>query len=229
MNFNPIAWVRFLLNGGPMMWPLFACALTSIVVIIERSTAIGRAGADTETLLDKIRQMLSEGRTKDALTLAESTRGPVAVLIASGIRNRDMDADAIERSMEELALRETPFLYKRLGILDTIITIAPLLGLLGTVTGMIKAFNVVGSVGLNQPMEITGGVAEALIATASGLAIAIVTLIGYNFLTERVKEIIAEMETRATQLLNILASNRTGGGTRVSEANTPEIKEQESV
>ena len=215
MPSNPIADAfRFLLHGGPIMWPLFACALVSLVVMAERAVAIGRAATDNEALLEGVRKMLSEGRTQEALALCEGTRGPVASLVASGIRNQDMDADAIERAMEELALRETPVLYKRLGVLDTIITIAPLLGLLGTVTGMIKAFNVVGSVGLNQPLGITGGVAEALIATATGLAIAIVTLIGYNYLTEKVKEIISEMETRATQLMNILVSLRGPGGAR---------------
>jgi biopolymer transport protein ExbB len=111
--------------------------------------------------------------------------------------------------MEELALRETPHLHKRLGVLDTIITMAPLLGLLGTITGMITAFNVVaGPDAANKTEAITGGVAEALIATAAGLTVAIATLPVYNYLTEKVKEIIAEMETRATQLLNILANQR---------------------
>jgi biopolymer transport protein ExbB len=201
MDFNPINWFTFLLHGGPMMWPLFACALTSV---------IRRASIDSDALLEKLRSTLSEGRVQEALKLCESTRGPVASILAMGLRNQGMDADGIERAMEELALQETPILYKRLGILDTIITIAPLLGLLGTVTGMIKAFNVVGSVGLNQPLGITGGVAEALIATATGLAVAIVTLIGYNYLSEKVKEIISEMETRATQLLNILVDQRSG-------------------
>lgn len=212
MPSNPIVGAfQFLLHGGPIMWPLFVCALVSLGVMLERWIAISRAGTDNEALLEQVRRLLTEGRTPEALALCEATRGPVASLVASGLRNQDMDADAIERSMEELALRETPVLYRRLGILDTIITIAPLLGLLGTVTGMIKAFNVVGSVGLNQPLGITGGVAEALIATATGLAIAIVTLVGYNYLTEKVKEIISEMETRATQLMNILLSLRAAG------------------
>jgi biopolymer transport protein ExbB len=203
-----VASFRYLLHGGPVMWPLFACALASLGVMVERSLAIGRAATDNETLLEQVRRLLTAGKTDEALKLCERTRGPVASLVAGGIRNRDLDADAVERSMEELALRETPELYKRLGVLDTIITISPLLGLLGTVTGMIRAFHVVGSAGMGQPTAITSGVAEALIATATGLAIAIVTLIGYNALTEKVKEIIAEMETRATQFLNILAGLR---------------------
>jgi biopolymer transport protein ExbB len=201
--------IEFLIKGGPVMWPLFVCAILAVAVMIERFIAITKASADNEELLDQVKLLLSQGKVADAGRLAEQSTGPVASLVAAGIRSRNLDSDAIERTMEELALRETPMLYKRLGILDTIITIAPLLGLLGTVTGMIKSFHVVGTAGLNNSFGITSGVAEALIATATGLAIAIVTLIGYNYLTEKVKEVIAEMEIRATQLMNILANQRT--------------------
>jgi len=197
------------------MWPLLLCAILSVAVMIERFISISRASADNEALSEEMRGHLVAGRIADALKVCDEHSGPVAALLANGIRNRNLDADSIERAMEELALRETPMLYRRLGVLDTVITVAPLLGLLGTVTGMIKAFHVVGSTtGLNNPAGITGGVAEALLATATGLAIAIVTLVGYNYLSEKVKEIIAEMEIRATQLMNILASLRNGEGVR---------------
>jgi len=201
------------------MWPLFLCAIISVAVMIERFISIARAAKDNEGLLDTIREHLQQGRVQEAQALADEAQGPVAGLVASGLRAIHLDSDAIERQMEELALRETPVLTKRLGVLDTIITLSPLLGLLGTVTGMIKAFHVVGTQGLNGATAITGGVAEALIATATGLAIAIVTLVGYNYLTEKVKEIIADMEIRATQLMNILISVRGREG-RPSEAAT---------
>lgn len=207
--------IQFLLNGGPIMWPLFACAIIAVAVMIERFIVINRAGHDNEALVEQVRGQLKQGRVNEALALCEQSPGPIGGLIASAIRNRDLDSDSIERAMEELALRETPVLYKRLGVLDTIITIAPLLGLLGTVTGMIKSFHIVGATtGANNTAGISGGVAEALIATATGLAIAIVTLIGYNYLTEQVKQAIAEMEIRATQIMNILANLRTGEGLR---------------
>ncbi len=207
--------IQFLLNGGPIMWPLFACAIIAVAVMIERFIVIARAGQDNEALVEQVRGQLKQGRVNEALALCEQSPGPIAQLLASAVRNRDLDSDSIERAMEELALRETPVLYKRLGVLDTIITIAPLLGLLGTVTGMIRSFHIVGAAsGLNNTAGISGGVAEALIATATGLAIAIVTLIGYNYLTEQVKQAIAEMEIRATQIMNILANLRTGEGLR---------------
>ena len=212
MEFNPF---KLLHDGGPVMYPLFICAILSVAVMIERFISVNKASADNEALSEQVRAHLMAGRVNDALAVCDEHSGPVAGLLANGIRNRNLDSDSIERAMEELALRETPLLYRRLGVLDTIITIAPLLGLLGTVTGMIKSFNVVGSTqGLNNPNAITGGVAEALLATATGLAIAIVTLIGYNYLTEKVKEIIADMEVRATQLMNILASLRGAEGIR---------------
>jgi len=201
--------------GGPVMYPLALCAVIAVTVMIERFITIHRAFTDNEALSEQVREHLMAGRVNDALAVCDQHPGPVAGLLASGIRNRNMDSDTIERTMEELALRETPLLYRHLGVLDTIITIAPLLGLLGTVTGMIKSFNVVGSAqGLNNPNAITGGVAEALLATATGLAIAIVTLIGYNYLSEEVKKIIADMEIRATQLMNILANLRGAEGIR---------------
>ncbi len=204
--FNPLS---FMHAGGPVMWPLLACAIISVTVMIERTWFITRASADNEVLSEQVREHLTAGNVNAALAACDEHSGPVSGLLASGIRNRNMDSDTIERTMEEIAMQETPLLYRRLGWLDTIITIAPLLGLLGTVTGMIKSFHVVGSTqGLNNPNAITGGVAEALLATATGLAIAIVTLVGYNFLGEKVKEIIAEMEIRATQLMNILAGMR---------------------
>jgi len=203
------AFFDFLVHGGPVMWPLLVCAIISVIVMIERFIALGKASSDNDDLIAKIKALLLAGKDEEALKLCEDTPGPSAALLAGGIRNRHLDNDAIERAMEELALRETPALYRRLSWLDTIITVAPLLGLLGTVTGMIKAFHVVGGPdGLSAPTGITSGVAEALYATASGLAIAIVTLIGYNALSEKVKTIVADMEVRATQLLNILA-NRT--------------------
>jgi biopolymer transport protein ExbB len=212
MGFNPFHLIQ---AGGPVMYPLTLCAFLSVGFMIERFITINRASADNEALTEQVREHLTGGRVNDALAICDQHPGPVAGLLANGIRNRNLDSDSIERAMEELALRETPLLYRHLGVLDTIITIAPLLGLLGTVTGMIKSFNVVGSTqGLNNPNAITGGVAEALLATATGLAIAIVTLIGYNYLTEKVKEIIADMEVRATQLMNILANLRGAEGIR---------------
>ena len=197
--------VAFLLRGGPVMWPLFLCGVVSIAVIIERFLAVGAAVRGNEALLARITDLLRNGQQAAALEACRQSPGRIAQMVASGLRGSGPAGR--ERAMEETALRELPGLYDRLGILDTIVTLAPLLGLLGTVTGMIHAFHVVGSAaGLSNPNAITGGVSEALVATSAGLTIAIVTLPAYNFFTERVKENIGEMELRAAQFLNVTAA-----------------------
>ena len=198
--------IGFLLRGGPVMWPLFFCGLISVAVMIERFLAIGAAVRDNEALMAQISELLRAGQAAAALEFCENSPGRIAKVVASGLRTTHLDHVWMERSMEEMALKELPGLYERLSVLDTIVTLAPLLGLLGTVTGMIHAFHVVGSAaGLSNPNAITGGVSEALVATSAGLTIAIFTLPAYNFLTERVKQNVGEMELRAAQFLNVIA------------------------
>ena len=193
------------------MWPLFLCGLISVAVMIERFLAIGAAVRDNEALMARIVELLKAGQADAALEFCEKSPGRIAKMVAGGLRTTHLDHVWVERSMEEMALKELPALYDRLSVLDTIVTLAPLLGLLGTVTGMIHAFHVVGSAaGLSNPNAITGGVSEALVATSAGLTIAIVTLPAYNFLTERVKENVSEMELRAAQFLNLVAVIKQG-------------------
>ena len=211
--------VGFLLRGGPVMWPLFLCGIVSVAVMIERFLAIGAAVRDNEALMKRIATLLKSGQAAAALEFCEQSPGRIAKVVAGGLRAGHLDHVWIERSMEETALKELPPLYDRLGVLDTIVTLAPLLGLLGTVTGMIHAFHVVGSVaGLNNPNAITGGVAEALVATSVGLTIAILTLPAYNFLTERVKDNVGEMELRTAQFLNVIVTLKYGGGNEIPTA-----------
>lgn len=196
---------QYLLRGGPVMLPLFLCGLVAVAVMIDRFLAIGVAVRSNRRFMANVMGLLQSGHYEEALALCDSSPNRIAKLIAGGIRSKHLDVRSVERVMEEVALRELPLLYERLSVLDTIVTLAPLLGLLGTITGMIRAFHIVGSAGLaDNPAAITGGVSEALIATAAGLSIAILTLPAYNFLTERVKENVSEMELRAAQVLNIL-------------------------
>lgn len=198
-----------LMKGGLVMWPLFLCGFVAVAVMVDRFLAIGIAVRSNKTFLANVAALLKAGKHAEALALCEQSPNRIAKLMAGGIRHKDLDVRSVERVMEEIALRELPLLYERLSVLDTIVTLAPLLGLLGTITGMIRAFHIVaatsgpGGLGSN-PAAITGGVAEALIATAAGLSIAIFTLPAYNFLTERVKENVSEMELRAAQVLNSL-------------------------
>lgn len=198
----------FLCKGGPVMVPLMACSIISVAVMIERYLRLKESSGDSTGLMVRVENNLTLGKYREAVQTCERAGTPVGSMLASGISCAQTDPRSAESCMEEHALKMTPEVYKRLHILDTIITIAPLLGLLGTVTGMIRAFSVISNKsGLGTPTAITGGVAEALIATATGLAIAIVTLVGYNYLTEKAKGIVSEMEIYGTRLTNILSAD----------------------
>ena len=198
--------VEVLLRGGWVMAPLLLCAFLSVAVMIERSVVLHRAARDSDALIDTVRDLLSRGQDAEALARCAGTPGATARVIAAGITNRRRSPESLERALQEAALRELAPLNARLGILDTIITLSPLLGLLGTITGMIQSFNVVSTAtGASAAPAITGGVAEALIATATGLAVAIVTLPVYNHLTETVRDIAATLERRATSFQNVVS------------------------
>lgn len=196
----------FLLKGGWIMWPLFACAIIAVAVMIERSWALRRAGRGGEELIDRVCALLNEGRADEAERLASASTAPVGAVIAAGLRTRDKGSEAVDQAMQAAALRQLPNLNRRLGWLDTIVTMAPLLGLLGTITGMIRSFQVVATAsGASAAPAITGGVAEALIATAAGLAVAVTTLPVYNSLNDRVREITNQMEAGSTEVQSLLS------------------------
>jgi biopolymer transport protein ExbB len=197
-------------GGPPVMVPLLLTSVVALAVILERTVALYKASRDTGRLMERVRALVMEGKVEEAIALADNQEGPAAAVVANGLRSAHLGPTEMERVMEELALAEVPELSKRLAWLDTIITLAPLLGLLGTVTGMIRAFHFVGG-GAKNIGAVTGGVAEALYATATGLTIAVVALVFYNLLTDRVRGIVSTMELRATQLLNTLAASRATG------------------
>ncbi len=197
---------ELLCKGGYVMIPLMFCSVVAVAVLIERFITISRAQADVSEVIGRAEDAVYAGKFERAIELLKSQDSPVARVLTAGLQNMHLGERGAERAMEEQGTRESRSLTKRLGSLDTIITIAPLLGLLGTVTGMISAFHVIAAKdGISTPTAITGGVAEALIATATGLAIAIFTLVGYNNLQERIKHIVAEIETRGTAMVNVLA------------------------
>ena len=197
--------VHTLTLGGPVMVPLLICSLLSVAVIIERWLSFRRAAGRVAPVVEKIRHHLLRGEGPLALAACEQANGPVAEVLAAGLRGHFQNGRA-EQAMEEQAMAELPHLNRWLVVLDTVVTLAPLLGLLGTITGMIRSFNIISSTGISRPMGITAGIAEALIATATGLVIAIFTLVAYNYFLERVKQIVGEIERRSTQLVNFLAA-----------------------
>jgi biopolymer transport protein ExbB len=201
---TPSGVVAVLVKGGPVMIPLFACSVISVAVILERCWFWWRrrGTADAERVLELARA----GKFEDALDLARRSRSPVARVLAAGVECRSASPAT---AMEAAARAELVDMRRFLPALDTIVTLSPLLGLLGTVTGMIGAFGVMASSGINQPHAITGGVAEALIATAAGLGVAITTLVPYNYFSARAERMLDEIERGGARLELILAEERS--------------------
>ena len=192
--------VTTLAKGGPVMVPLAVCSVLSLAVILERAAFWLRARGAEE--VERTLQLAASGKWDDAVECARGSRAPQARVLAAGIEHRD---DGPTLAMTAAAKQETARMRRALPVLDTIITLSPLLGLLGTVTGMIAAFGIMATTGINQPTAITGGVAEALIATAAGLAIAIVSLVPYNYFLARAEHALDEIEGHGTRLELILA------------------------
>jgi len=195
--------LTLLSKGGPVMVPLAVCSMLAVTVIVERYLVLRRADRGGAELIGAIRRALHDGDGEEALARCEEIGGPVATVLAAGVRAY-LTASPVSEAMEEQVLADQRVLNKRLAVLDTIVTLAPLLGLLGTVLGMISSFRIISVSGTSHPAGITGGVAQALIATASGLAIAIFSLIGYNWCRDKLRQVNEEIELRGTQLEHLL-------------------------
>ncbi len=206
--------IDFLLKGGFMMYPLLLSGLIALTVVIERWLVMKFRLSTPAGLVTEIMSSIRSGRGNQAIQERLSTiDSPVASVLAAGVKDDNATFEEIEIAMQIRAEIWVPQLEKRLDILDTIITAAPLMGLLGTITGMMASFKVLSENGVNEPNAITGGVAEALIATATGLVIALVCLMAYNYFNHFVKNTIFEMENAGAQLLE--ARKRLG---RISRA-----------
>lgn len=199
--------IAVLARGGPVMIPLAACSILALGVVIDRAWTWWRLGRsrDPEIVLARAAQ----GEWTEAWKLGEVSRSPVARVLAAGIQHRN---PAPTLAMESAARHEIARLKRFLPVLDTIVTLSPLLGLLGTVTGMIAAFGIMSQSGMNSPHAITGGVAEALIATAVGLGIAITALVPLNFFNSRVDAMHETIERYGSDLELLLAEAPRRGG-----------------
>ncbi|MGE4357283.1 MAG: MotA/TolQ/ExbB proton channel family protein [Candidatus Omnitrophota bacterium] len=202
-------------KGGPLMYPIIFCSILSLAVVIERLYHLYRAKIDTREFMDSIANILRRNRLRDALQKCEETPGPIAHILKAGILKHGRSREEIKEAIEDAALQEIPRLEKNLGILATVAHIAPLLGLLGTVTGMVRCFQLIQekSASLNpvNPGDLAGGIWEALLTTVAGLVVAIPTFVVYNYLVSRVDGFILDMERSATELVNLLTEEEIKG------------------
>ena len=189
-------------KGGPIMWPLLATSVVAVSVVLERVlfTLLEKSHWDPKAV-DACLRSAEQGRLDEAAAVAQKSRDFVARALAFALRH---DAESFSDAMLRGSRRELRRFNRGLSALDTIVTLAPLLGLLGTVTGMIHAFGLLGTQTLDTPAAITGGIAQALIATAFGLSIAITALIPFNYLNSQLENAREDLEDAATRMEMIL-------------------------
>lgn len=185
-------------KGGPIMWPLLLTSLISLTVVFERLLFISRDRLNRRPqTIENILTSVEEGKITQAIQQGERSTDFVVRTLVYGLAHREK---SFTNALLQAANQELRRFSQGLTILDTAITLAPLLGLLGTVTGMIRSFGLLGNQELGAPTAITGGIAEALIATAFGLAIAILALIPFNYLNARLEEARHDIEDASTHL-----------------------------
>ncbi|MCE5286238.1 MAG: MotA/TolQ/ExbB proton channel family protein [Pelosinus sp.] len=183
-----------LIKGGWVILPLLFCSLVAVTIIIERITFFRNSKAPEKA--ERVLKSIEQGNIAEAYELTKSAQIPILRILSAGI----FEHTAPAKAMEAAAIKEISAMKRGLAALDTIITLSPLLGLLGTIIGMIGSFQVMAVGGLGQPHAVTGGVAEALIATATGISVAVVTLIPYNYFQARIEKETESIEHFATRL-----------------------------
>ena len=207
-------------HGGPVLWLLVVVGIVALGIFIERALFLHRGQIRSTEFLNGIKNLLQKGRLMEALTLCEETPGPVAAVVKAGLRHATDDEQGMRFALQEAALVELPVLERRIGSLAAIAQIAPLLGLLGTVLGMIKTYWLFNQGGnYATPAVLAGGMWESLLTAAAGLAVAIPVHLGRHFLNGRVRALVHDMEWVANELMRYLLREQPRAGAEAAEKN----------
>ncbi|MBN1355506.1 MotA/TolQ/ExbB proton channel family protein [bacterium] len=203
-SFEQFAILTYFNKGGPMMWPLLAISILVIAMVFERLYHYRKVSINTPEFLKKVRIALEARKIKEAITMCENYKGPIASIMKAGLLKAGKSREEIETAIAASGGVEMSRLERGLTGLATCASIAPLLGFLGTVTGMIKAFEAIAAHGLNNPALVAVGISEALITTATGLMIGIPSLAFFNYFNSRVSKLVLEMEESTGLLLEYM-------------------------
>lgn len=193
-----------LIDGGWWMVPLVICSIVGLATIIVKFITLSMASVKTKRLLTQVNKYMDENNIKAGVELCEQTEGPVAAILLSGLRKVNEGSDRVLKAIENTGTIELAFLERGLVVLATLTSVAPMFGFLGTVTGMIRAFASIEKLGEVSPQAVAGGIKEALITTAAGLAIAIPIQICHNYFVTRVDRLILDMEESSQHIVEVV-------------------------
>lgn len=192
----------FIDKGGIMMYPLIVCSVLALAVVIERGVVLRRPKIMNSDIISVINNINGPEDIQLARNICRSNKGSFANIIASALEIRGGKRDDVKEAIEDQGRQEIRSLERGLGILETIASVSPLIGLLGTVLGMIKVFAVINEKGLGEVASLSGGISEALITTVVGLFVAIPALIFFNYFTNKVENIVLDIEKFTTSLIS---------------------------
>jgi biopolymer transport protein ExbB len=194
----------FFLKGGPLMWPLLACSIVALAIIIERLFALRRSRIIPVDLIEEVERLVRMGRLGDIEQLLRRNTSPICPVIMAAIKNAGMPREIIKDYMEEAGAAEAYAIERYLDILGIIAAISPLLGFLGTVTGMLTSFQAVSAVGAHSSQLLAAGISQALITTVAGLSIGIPVFVCYRLLVSRSDYLVMEMEKTSARILEYI-------------------------
>ncbi|MBN2381533.1 MotA/TolQ/ExbB proton channel family protein [bacterium] len=192
-----------------MMVPIGLCSILALAIIIDRLLHLRESKILPPSFLNEIKTLLNQKKISEALELCQKTWQPVSRIFEAGILKHRRNREEIKEAIENVGKQEVVFLERYLDALATIASISPLLGLLGTVTGMIEVFQVISLQGVGDPNALSGGISEALITTAAGLLVGIPTLVFHNYFQKRVNHFLLAMEKTSLEVVEILAEGTT--------------------
>ncbi|GAB6062665.1 MotA/TolQ/ExbB proton channel family protein [Deferrisoma palaeochoriense] len=195
---------EYLMKGGILMIPIAACSVIGLAVFLERAWML-RAGRNIpRDLLRRVEDLYRRGQVEEALAVCRRSRSPLARILAAALKNAGLEREVVKEAVQEVGRREAAHLERYVGVLGTVANVAPLLGLLGTVSGMIKAFTVISVEGVGNPASLAGGISEALITTAAGLTVAIPAFVAYRYFLGKVDRIVLELEQHAIHFVDLV-------------------------
>lgn len=198
--------VELFLKGGLFMWPILALLVFGLMVALERIYTLTKASWATKRFVPKMNKVIREEGVDKAIELCEKTPGPIAEIFHAGLTKVNQGIDAVEKAIQSAGNVEMAFLDKGMIWLATVITLAPMLGFAGTVSGMIRAFNDIAAANDISPAIVASGISEALLTTLFGLIVAVPMQVCYNLFTARVDGIVVEMEESSMSLLETLTN-----------------------
>lgn len=193
------------------MWPIILCSIGALAIVLERLWSLQAMRVSPRELTSKVWKLVEAGQLTDKHVEALANNSPLGQILAAGLANRHRSREIIKEAIEDTGRHVVHELERFLNMLGTIAAVSPLLGLLGTVTGIIQAFHAIEAQGVGDPRVLSGGIGEALITTAAGLIVAIPALMGHRYLRGRVDALVIAMEKEALKLVQAIDESRGAG------------------